>query len=156
MMVENRRKWILAAIGLVVVGTPVVLLSGWTLDAVQARIRRGVEDGKTEPWMPAWQIQVAQIYHYTLRDEGAAEAFAQYYSLFYEADRAADDAKANERAQEMIWDYANVLDGLDRRAESCYYLRELLRDWPDHPSAKSAESRENTLTHEGHGNWKPK
>lgn len=156
MMFEQKRKWILAAIGLVVVGAPVVLLSGWTLDAVQTRIRKGVEEGKIEPWMPARQIQIAQIYHYSLRDDSAAEAFAQYHTLFYEADRAAEKAEANERAQEMIWDYANVLDGLDRRDEACYYLRELLRDWPDHPSSKQAESRENTLTHDGFGNWKPK
>lgn len=152
---ERKRKWVLALVGLVLVAIPATFFNHVTLDAIQAHIRDAASAGKTQAWMPRWQIRVAHIYAGTFRDVRAASAYEQYYRFFYASDRDSADTEARNRAKDMIWDYSTLLLNLDRRSEQCYYLRVLLRDWEDHPWRQAAERRERDLTHSGDGNWKP-
>lgn len=152
---ESRRKWILGTIGAVIVGTPVVLLNGWTLDAVQQDIRKTVEAGKPDTGLASRQTMVASVYRYTFRGESAAEAYRQYMKLFYKKDRDGDDSEGKKRAQDAIWDYASVLDENDHRPQACYYYSVLLRDWEEHAQKNSADNREHVLEKDGNGGWSP-
>ncbi|GEM_PF-2921707 len=141
MISDRKRKWILGVVAVVVIAAPLVFLSGWTLDAIQQKIRAGVQDGRIEPWMPVWQARVAYLYRYTMRDESAARAFRRYMRLFYEQEQDSDDPEAKERAADAIYDYAGVLDDLNRRSEANWYLARFLRECQEHDKYKKAEAR---------------
>lgn len=141
MVSDKKRKWILGVVAGVLIAAPLVFLSGWTLDSIQNKVRAGVANGQVEPWMPVWQARVAYIYRYTMRDESAARAFRQYMSLFYDQELKGDDTAAKQRAADAIYDYAGVLDDLNRRAEASWYLAIFLRDCPEHDDYRRAEAR---------------
>ncbi len=141
MISDKKRKWILGVLAAVLIAAPFVLLSGWTLDSIQEKVRVGVESGQVEPWMPLWQARVAYVYRYTMRDESSARAFRRYMRYFYDAEQRGDDSVARERAADAIYGYAGVLDDLNRRAEANWYLAIFLKDTPEHDDLKRAEAR---------------
>lgn len=141
MISDRKRKWILGVFAVVLIAAPLVFLSGWRLDSMQKKIRAGVTNGQVEPWMPGSQARVAYIYRYTMRDESAAKAFRQYMRLFYDQELTGDDPVARQRAADAIYDYAGVLDDLNRRAEANWYLAQFLRECPEHDGYKKAEAR---------------
>ncbi len=153
---ESRRKWILGTIGLIIVGTPVVLLNSLTLDAVQDDIRKTVEGGKPDEGLAARQIQVVSAYRYTFRSDSAEQAYRQYMKLFYKKDRDGTNAAGKQRAQDAIYDYANLLDEDDHRPQAYYYYSILLRDWGDaHPQFGKVDTRQHELEKSGNGGWAP-
>lgn len=152
---EKKRKWFLGTIGLLIVGTPLALLNGFTLDAIQDDIRKTVEAGKPDEGLAARQIQVTNAYRYTFRSDSAEQAYRQYMKLFYKKDRDGADADGKQRAQEAIYDYANLLDEDNHRPQAYYYFSVLLRDWEDHAQKEKVGTRSHELGTAGNTNWYP-
>ncbi len=159
MMSERKRKWILGTILFVVVVTPIAFFNSYTLDRIQGNIAKNIADkkkfapGDPEDWMPLWQFRVAEIYRYTFRDEDSDKAFAKYIEYFYLDERkASPGSEAHTRALEAVWDYSQVLEGVQNRPMAYLYYKEIVDNWPDHPNRPQAEARAYQLRKDGYGN----
>lgn len=153
MMSERKRKTILGTILFVIVVAPIAFFNSYTLDRIQRNIAENVAAGKNEDWMPRWQFRIAEVYRYTMRDDESDQAFAAYFQNFYDADHKADPGSdAYTRAMEAVWDYTQVLEGVQKRPDAYLYYKEIVDNWPDHPNRPQAEARAYQLRKDGYGN----
>lgn len=116
---------LIVSIILLVIFSPIILLSNWTLEQVQKIVNNYPE----KPWSASWQIFLGDIYRYTFRQDRALEC----YKIFL--DRYPQDP----RYPEIKYYYAQLLAVEGKITEAKKEITEFLEWYPDHPLRPSAE-----------------